>query len=101
MAAEAQEQELWLPRMSKAFIALEGSAHAIDTAAFATAMQEVRVWRGQRPLTLSLGCTADALAVSRRGRCALRRDSSMPGPTTRRRCGWPPPAAATELPAAS
>ena len=42
MAAEAQQQELWLPRMAKAFIALESTSQAIDTAAFATAMQEVR-----------------------------------------------------------
>jgi hypothetical protein len=42
MAAEGQQQELWLPRMAKAFIALEGTSQSIDTAAFATAMQEVR-----------------------------------------------------------
>lgn len=41
MAAEGQQQELWLPRMAKAFIALEGTSQSIDTAAFATAMQEV------------------------------------------------------------
>ncbi len=38
----AQEEENWLPRLTKAFVALDSSTHAIDTAAFAAAMEKVR-----------------------------------------------------------
>lgn len=37
-----EAEENWLPRMTKAFIALDSSSHAIDTAAFAAAMEKVR-----------------------------------------------------------
>ncbi|KAL4855989.1 Importin beta-like SAD2 [Chlorella vulgaris] len=37
----AEAEENWLPRMTKAFIALDSSSHAIDTAAFAAAMEKV------------------------------------------------------------
>lgn len=40
MAAQGGEEN-WLPRMTKAFIALDSSSHAIDTAAFAAAMEKV------------------------------------------------------------
>lgn len=37
----AQQEENWLPRMTTAFIALDSSTHAINTAAFAAAMEKV------------------------------------------------------------
>lgn len=43
MAAQGGEEN-WLPRMTKAFIALDSSSHAIDTAAFAAAMEKVWWW---------------------------------------------------------
>lgn len=37
----AGDEENWLPRMTLAFLALDSSTHAIDTAAFADAMEKV------------------------------------------------------------
>ncbi|PSC72987.1 glycolipid transfer [Micractinium conductrix] len=37
----AGDEENWLPRMTRAFLALDSSTHAIDTAAFADAMEKV------------------------------------------------------------
>lgn len=37
-----QQEEKWLPRMTRSFISLDSSTHAIDTAQFAEAMEKVR-----------------------------------------------------------
>lgn len=36
------EEDKWLPRMTRAFMELDSSTHAIDTAQFAAAMEQVR-----------------------------------------------------------
>lgn len=35
------EEDKWLPRMTRAFMELDSSTHAIDTAQFAAAMEQV------------------------------------------------------------
>jgi hypothetical protein len=87
MAVEGQQQELWLPRMAKAFIALEGTSQSIDTAAFATAMQEVR--KGQRLFSPATNCRFARTSSVSQGPNGPRCDGSVPGP--------PPLAAAVPL----
>jgi len=47
----AADENNWLPSMTRAFMALDSSTHAIDTTAFATAMEKV----GASPESVRVG----------------------------------------------
>lgn len=70
MAAAADAghgEEKWLPRMTHSFVALDSSTHAIDTAAFAKAMEQAR-FRGRGGIRQRLPPAAAVAAC----RCACR-----------------------------
>lgn len=50
------EEDKWLPRMTRAFMELDSSTHAIDTAQFAAAMEQVRRRRCVNMTLLGAGC---------------------------------------------